>query len=62
MLPPDAELIEELTVLTYEVVNGKIRVMKTDNIKDLLKRSPDSLMSVAMTFHKTGIFAGLDLS
>lgn len=62
MLPPDSDLIEELTILTYAVDRGKVRVMKTDDIKDLLKRSPDRLMALAMTFHKTGIFAGLDLS
>jgi hypothetical protein len=28
MLPPDEQLIEELATPTYEVVNGKIQVMK----------------------------------
>jgi hypothetical protein len=50
MLPPDENLIEELQVLTYATIKGKLKVMDTDTIRDLLKRSPDSLMSLVMTF------------
>lgn len=62
MLPPDEPLLEELLILTYEVKNGKIRVMSTDDIKEQLKRSPDRLMSLALTFVKTGFFDTVDLS
>ena len=31
MLPPDEMLIEELTIPTYQIVSGKIRIMKKDN-------------------------------
>ena len=41
MLPPDELLVEELQTPTYEVVNGKVRVMKKATMKELLKRSPD---------------------
>jgi hypothetical protein len=49
MIPPDNELIEEMEVLTYEIKKGKIKVMDTDTIKELLRRSPDKLMAAAMT-------------
>lgn len=49
MLPPDEELLEEIHVLTYEIKNGKIKVMPTDTIRELLKRSCDRLMSLVMT-------------
>ena len=63
MLPPDPYLIEELTVLTWELdQRGKIKVMPTDEIKALLGRSPDRLMAVAMGFYTTGKFSNLDLS
>jgi len=39
MLPPSEELIEELTVPTYEIENGKIRVMKKDTMRELLGRA-----------------------
>ena len=51
MLPPDQMLIDELRVLTYDVdPKGIIHVTQKDVIKELLKRSPDRLMSLAMTF------------
>jgi len=49
MLPPDDELLEEIHTLTYEIKNGKIKVMSTETIKELLHRSPDRMMSLAMT-------------
>jgi hypothetical protein len=49
MLPPDEDLLEEIHTLTYEIKNGKIKVMSTDTIRELLKRSPDRLMSLVMT-------------
>ena len=54
-LPPDDDLIEELLVVTYEVQAGKIRIMKKDEMKALLKRSPDRMDSFFLTFAPTGI-------
>jgi hypothetical protein len=60
MLPPDDDLIQELLTPTYDIYNGKIKVMPTHHtegrvcMKDLLKRSPDKLMSLAQTFAGTG--------
>jgi len=51
MLPPDDILIEELATPTYEVLNGKVRVMKKDDIRELLGRSPDRADALALTFH-----------
>lgn len=62
MLPPDELLVEELATPTYEVVNGKIRVMKKDLMRELLKRSPDRADSLCLTFTGGGFFAGCDLS
>jgi hypothetical protein len=50
MLPPDEMLIEELQTPTYEVENGKIRVMKKSTIRELIKRSPDRADSLTLTF------------
>lgn len=49
MLPPDDELLEEIHTTTYEIKNGKVKVMSTETMKELLHRSPDRLMSLAMT-------------
>jgi hypothetical protein len=50
MLPPDEQLIEELSVATYEIKNGKIQVMDSDTMRELLKRSPDKASALTMTF------------
>ena len=50
MLPPDEELIEELTCPIYEIRDGKIVVMSQDDIKEILGRSPNKADSVRMTF------------
>jgi hypothetical protein len=50
MLPPDELLIEELQTPTYEVENGKIRIMKKSTIRELIKRSPDRADSLCLTF------------
>lgn len=52
MLPPDEALIEELQTPTYEVQNGKIRVMRKETMRELLKRSPDRADALCLTFHK----------
>ncbi len=61
MLPPDELLIEELLTPTYEVKNGKIRIMRKDIMRDLLKRSPDRADALCLTFTPKGFFAGCDL-
>jgi len=50
MLPPDEILLEELATPTYEVMNGKIEVMKKDVMKEALKRSPDRADALCLTF------------
>jgi len=54
MLPPDETLIEELQTPTYEVQNGKVRVMKKETMRELLKRSPDRADALCLTFHDPG--------
>ena len=60
MLPPNERLVEELRIVTYEIVNGKIRVMKKETMKELLKRSPDDLDSLSLTFAPGGFFDDCD--
>lgn len=55
MLPPDKDLIEELATPTYEVVNGKIKIMDKKTMKGLLGHSPDSAESLLMTFFNEAI-------
>jgi hypothetical protein len=62
MLPPDEMLIEELQVPTYEVANGKIRVMKKDTMRELLKRSPDRADALCLTFTPSGFLSECDLT
>lgn len=52
MLPPDEMLIEELQTPTYEVVSGKVRVMKKKTMRELLKRSPDRADALCLTFYQ----------
>lgn len=51
-IPYDEELAEELQVLTYSYseTNGKVLLMKKQEIKDELGRSPDKSDSVALHF------------
>lgn len=51
MLPPDEWLIEELLTPTYEVKNGVIKVMEKPKMREKLKRSPDRLDSLSLTFY-----------
>jgi len=46
-LPNDRRLFEELTVLEYELQNGKIAVVEKKKIRALLGRSPDASDAVA---------------
>jgi len=57
MLPPDELLLEELLTPTYEVENGKIRIMKKKVMRELLKRSPDRADALVLTFARAGFFA-----
>ena len=50
MLPPDEMLIEELTIPTYEVPGGKVKIMKKEIMRELLKRSPDRADALCLTF------------
>ncbi|WP_321493950.1 hypothetical protein [uncultured Desulfobacter sp.] len=50
MLPPDEGVVEELMVATYEIVNGKIKVMPKATMRELLKRSPDKADALCLTF------------
>jgi hypothetical protein len=61
MLPPDETLIEELETPTYEIKNGKIRVMDKQTMRELLRRSPDRADALCLTFADTGgFFAGCE--
>lgn len=62
MIPPDEGLMEELLVVTYKVVNGKIVVMSKDDIKKLLQRSPDKMDTVNLFFAPMTFTKGMDLS
>lgn len=56
MLPDDEELIQELLTPTYTVTNGVVKVMPKNPtegkvcMRDLLKRSPDRMEALRMTF------------
>jgi hypothetical protein len=52
MLPPDELLLEELQTPTYEVKNGKIKVMDKATMRELLKRSPDRADALCLTFYQ----------
>lgn len=55
MLPPDDKLIEELQTAKYSVVNGKIKIMKKDEMRELLSRSPDRAESLSLTFFNEAV-------
>jgi hypothetical protein len=49
-LPPDELLEEELLALKYAPnPRGKIKVTSTEDLREILKRSPDRLMALALT-------------
>jgi hypothetical protein len=52
MLPPDSLLIEELQTPAYEILNGKVRVMKKITMRELIKRSPDRADALCLTFYQ----------
>lgn len=53
MIPPDEELRQELITATYEIPNGKIKIMQKKDMKILLHRSPDRADALCLTFAKT---------
>jgi hypothetical protein len=62
MLPPDELLVEELLTPTYEIDQGKIRIMKKSTMRELLKRSPDRADALCLTFYAGGFFSDCDLT
>ncbi len=63
MIPPDERLIQQSLTPTYNVTNGKVKIMPKNRtegkvcMRDLLKCSPDELDCVVMTFaNKMGNF------
>jgi hypothetical protein len=62
MLPPDQDLIEELLAFTYETKGRYLKVSSTDDIKALLKRSPDRARALMLSFMTSGFFTDSDLS
>ena len=54
MIPPDDELIEELSTPLYSVRGGKIRITDKDTMREMLGRSPDKADSLCLTFARDG--------
>jgi len=52
MLPPDDLLIEELLTPTYNINDGKVRIMKKSTIRELIHRSCDRADALCLTFFK----------
>jgi hypothetical protein len=49
-LPNSPQLKKELTALTYFFKNGKIQVVEKEQVKQLIKCSPDECDAYALTF------------
>ena len=58
MLPADEQLLEELSIPTYEIKEGRIKVSSKDEMKELLGRSPDRADALCLTFASAGFFGG----
>ena len=52
MLPPNKNLVEELTIPEYDIKNGKIKVMEKHDMRKQLGRSPDDADALCLTFIK----------
>lgn len=61
MLPPDEELIEELTAPLYTVRGGKIKVTDKQTMREMLSRSPDKADSLCLTFANVQTGASLQI-
>ena len=59
MLPPDEELIEELSIPTYSIEGRWVKIMKADVLRDILKRSPNKFSALCLTFAKPLDIAGV---
>lgn len=63
MLPNDEQLLEELAVATYSIdESGRIRILKKDEMRKQLQRSPDRADALCLTFNPSGFFGSCDLS
>ena len=52
MLPPDDQLMQELTEIHYVVMsNGKIKIEKKEDIKSRIGRSPDKADALSLAFY-----------
>lgn len=53
MLPPDDELMQELSEIHYEtnILTGKIKIEKKDDIKKNIGRSPDKADALSFSFY-----------
>jgi hypothetical protein len=60
-LPPDPELLGELTTPTYTFVNGKFQLEPKDHVKQRLGRSPNYADALALTFAMPDMPAQLSL-
>ncbi len=49
-IPPDDDLIQELLVLTWQELSGKIKVMTKEEVIKQLGRSPDKADPLAMVW------------
>ncbi len=61
MLPPDESLIEELSIPTYEIKDGKIKIMSKDVMRELLGRSPDRCDALCLTFSPSNFFSNCSM-
>ena len=53
-LPPDAQLLADLTAPRYSVVGGNIKIESKDDLRKRLKRSPDCGDAVVMAHAQVG--------
>jgi len=58
MLPPDERLLKAMRVLTYDSVNGKIKIMKKEKMRDALNYSPDEMEALMLTFTPSSVWMG----
>lgn len=62
-LPPDGQLLQELSVMTYDIdFRGKIVVMRKegdDGIKKIISRSPDSMEALMLSFYTEKVWKDL---
>ena len=59
MIPDDPDLVQELLCPTFEVINGRIQIMRKADMRDLLKRSPDRADALCLTFFEPELLFNL---